>query len=265
VEWLGHVAVTNDHKAAAFYGLIPCHFNIKNETFLAAQAVDAMTHPLHQRKGLFTQLVETTHDLARQEGVQFVFGFPNKNSYPGLFKLGWKFLPRSMQYFLLEASALPFAKLFLRIPLLNKIYRLYENKIVADFNFKNFEENPFSENGVVRDKTFLKYKSENSRTFCKKWPRVNAWLRNDGNLKVGLIRIDRGASPQHVVDHLIQTGKILGCRWIILMTSFNTTLYDLLITVRTSKDGFPIGFYNLTNRSFDFSELKFEYCDIDIF
>jgi hypothetical protein len=262
VACLGYLALTRDKKPVAFYGLVPCHFKINEQKFLAAQAVDAMTHINYRNNKLFLQLAKQAHDTAREEGVQFIFGFPNQNSYTGLVKLGWNFTTRPIQIFILSGSRFPIAKFILRVPILKALYQLIEKR-----NFENTDEFVAwsSRNGVIRDKLFIAHKNQYTNTFIKKWGKTLAWLKNDGILKVGLLHIDPSLSATSAMAHLKETAKILGCKTILLMASSNTQLYKTLTTITTSRDGLPIGFYNLTNRYIDFEQAEFEYCDIDIF
>ena len=122
-EWIGYLAMTHDNKPAAFYGVIPCRFKIQGEVLLAAQSADTMTHPGHRKKGLFVHLAKMTYDLARKEGIQFIFGFPNQNSYAGFVRLNWQFSERPMQLFFLRGSTVSWSKIFLKIPVLAKAYQ----------------------------------------------------------------------------------------------------------------------------------------------
>lgn len=261
-KWLGYLAFTPSRKPAAFYGVIPCRFKIREEIFLAAQSADTMTHPDHQKKGLFIQLAKKTYELARQEGVQFIFGFPNQNSYTGFIKLNWRFAPDPMQLFVLKGSKVPWAALLLRIPVLKN---LYEYMVEKYFTFQNREGDFSGEHGVIRDALFLKYKNQYTRTFIKKSKDIFAWMKNDGSLKIGLLTFGDTTRPESVENFLRHTAKTLGCHSIILMTTRNTPLYKTLVKITAPRDGLPIGFYNLTNRHLNFDEVRFEYCDIDIF
>jgi hypothetical protein len=259
--WLGYIAFTDDRKPAAFYGVIPCHFKINNEIFLSAQSADTMTHPDHQKKGLFMQLAKMTYALAKQEGVQFIFGFPNQNSYPGFVKLDWKFMPLPMQLFVMQGSKLPWAAMILKTPILRKLY-----KLITERNLINPPEQDVSEeNGIIRDHLFFQYKNQYTKTFIKKSGTIISWMKNDGVLKIGLLRFSDTESPELVEKYLRQTAKKLGCRSIILMTGYNTRTYKILAATMSPKEGLPIGFYNLSDRNLDFSSVTFEYCDIDIF
>ena len=89
-EWLGYIAYNKENIAVAYYGVIPCFIQYDKKIILAAQSGDTMTHPGFRYKGMFVELSKITFALCKECGVQFVFGFPNQNSYHGAVnKLGW--------------------------------------------------------------------------------------------------------------------------------------------------------------------------------
>lgn len=59
-------------------------------TWAAVRAVDTATHPDHQGKGIFKALTLHALDVAKQDGVDFVFNTPNDQSRPGYLKMGWE-------------------------------------------------------------------------------------------------------------------------------------------------------------------------------
>ncbi len=119
--------------------------------------------------------------------------------------------------------------------------------------------------GVFRYLLFFYYKRRYSNTFMKRANGIFAWMKNDGSLKIGLISFDESIRAESVKNFLQHSGKVLGCHPIILMTSFNSRLYKTLSTIIPPRDGLPIGFYNLTDRHFNFDAVILEYCDIDVF
>lgn len=50
---------------------------------------DAMVHPDHRRRGLFTAMVERAVARYREADVSFIFSFPNEKSGPAYRQLGW--------------------------------------------------------------------------------------------------------------------------------------------------------------------------------
>lgn len=87
---IGFLAYSQSNEVAAYYGVFPTLCQLSGQQILAAQSGDTMTHPNHRRKGLFRLLFEETAKLAKEEGIRFIFGFPNEASYPGFIKFGWK-------------------------------------------------------------------------------------------------------------------------------------------------------------------------------
>jgi hypothetical protein len=261
-EWLGFLAFTRDHTPAAFYGLVPCHFSINNEKFLAAQSVDTMTHHNHRKKGLFQLLAEKTYALARSEGIQFIFGFPNQNSYPGFVKLNWKFLATPMQLFIIRGSSLPVAAFLLKIPGLKNLYQKFVSNNFPNANASGHLSN---EHGVIRDALFFGHKNQYTQTITNQEGGCFFWMKNDGALKIGLVSCDEKVNSELIANSLTKVATKLGCRSIILMTSHNSRIFKKLSKTVTPRDTFPIGFYNLTDRKIDFELATFDYCDIDIF
>jgi hypothetical protein len=258
--WIGYLAFSSDRTPAAFYGVLPCRFRIDNEIFLAAQSADTMTHPDHRKKGLFLKLAQKTYELAQQEGIDFIFGFPNQHSHAGFIKLKWYFMPKPMQLFVLQGSKYPWAALLLRIPVVKHLYKILKLK-----SFKNSWKDISAENGVVRDTFFAAYKAQYSETYIRQWPHAYSWIKNDGSLKIGFLEHDKTVSASELEFLLKQTAHNMGCGTIVSMTTEGSQLYCALIKIKPPQEGLPIGFFNLTERTINFNKATFEYCDIDTF
>ena len=77
-------------RAAGFYTVWPVKVRLGNETVMAAQSMDTMTHPDYRGRGVFVQLAQACYDLAASRGFEVLYGFPNQNSYPGFIRrLNW--------------------------------------------------------------------------------------------------------------------------------------------------------------------------------
>jgi hypothetical protein len=263
-EYIGFLAITPDGSPAAYYGVIPCFVRINGQHVLAAQSADTMTHPEHQRKGLFLLLAEKTYGLARQKNIQFIFGFPNQNSYNGFVRLGWQFAPEPMKLFRFAGSFFPYAKLLRRSRLL---FNAFHNLLHVFLSSENFAAgiSPGKEHdGIPHDGMFLNYKGYSKTIFV----RINEsylWLKVDGTLKVGLVVLQKDRSADWLIGKLKNLAILLGCQKIIFMTGMHSTLYDLLRPLAEPTDALPVGFYDLGEMKTDLTKLTFEYCDIDIF
>lgn len=80
----------SDDKLVAQYAIIPVKMKIGDELITGSQSVDTMTHPSYRYEGIFEELADRTYKEAREKGINIVYGFPNRYSYPGFIrKLGW--------------------------------------------------------------------------------------------------------------------------------------------------------------------------------
>lgn len=257
-ENLGYIAYSSNKTPVSFYGVIPCHLNIDGDKILAAQSADTMTHPKHRKKGLFLALARMTYHLAYNNGIEFIFGFPNQHSMPGFHKLNWIFTDKPMRLFVFPGSDIPFSRLLNRLRLLKAQSSPNSGQLTASALFVG------EENAIIRNDDFLKYKSY-SRKISLQFENSYVWAKNDGDLKIGYFRLQPDKNISWLIGNLTKTAKRLFCRKIIFMTGPNTESLESLRTVQQGKDAFPIGFYNLSERKFDFNKIRFEFCDIDIF
>jgi GNAT superfamily N-acetyltransferase len=260
---LGYISFADGNIPTAFYGVIPGVARINGRRMLAAQSADTMTDPRYRRQGLFHMLARTTYDLARKEGVEFVYGFPNAASYPGFIKLAWTFLPEPLKLF--KMSATSFKTISTRIGLsspknqheIKKILRSSEIPVSRLFSSD-------TDSGIVHDENFFNYKTYNS-TYHIDLGGCLCWVKVEQTLKVGLVV----PSPNHNIRLFIRAIKNLaielGCYQIIFITSKSSRLFQFLQTVLTPADAFPVGFYTLAARKIDYSSVDFEYGDIDSF
>jgi hypothetical protein len=262
-RFIGYLAMTATKEPAAFYGVLPCMLRLNGTSIRAAQSADTMTHPRHRRGGLFVNLAERTYALAREKGIEVIFGFPNQNSLPGFNKLRWKFLDTPMQTFTLPANPLPLFRIISRFPFLR---RTYDSAIRTLFPLKaDRAALSFAlVDGVIKDEAFLGYKSY-SHSYFIAVDDATVWIKPDGMLKIGHLGNVGPGSMQRILKKLRRLAFLSGLRRVVFITSANTFLFKSLCGSLQAKASFPIGFYPLTNRDWDFSSVQFEYCDIDIF
>lgn len=77
-------------KLIGHYAVTPMDILVDNSLRRAVFSLHTMTHPDFQRQGLFTLLAEKVYKQCQSEAFDFVYGFPNDNSYHGFVnKLGW--------------------------------------------------------------------------------------------------------------------------------------------------------------------------------
>lgn len=84
-------SVSHDGTDAAVYSVFKVKVKINERHGIASQSLDTLTDQGHRGKGLFSGLAEAVFERCEEDGVAFVYGFPNASSAPGFFnKLRWK-------------------------------------------------------------------------------------------------------------------------------------------------------------------------------
>lgn len=72
------------------YTVLPLALNLMGRPGKTAQSLDTMVHPDHRMHGIFEASARECYQRLRQDGCALVYGFPNRNSFPGFVrKLGW--------------------------------------------------------------------------------------------------------------------------------------------------------------------------------
>ncbi|MBK27074.1 MAG: hypothetical protein CME70_23925 [Halobacteriovorax sp.] len=73
-------------KLAGHYAVISYQMNIEAKISHVAQSLDTFTSGDYRRQGIFVALAEKTYENSLNNGVEYIFGFPNESSYPGFVK-----------------------------------------------------------------------------------------------------------------------------------------------------------------------------------
>jgi len=262
-EFIGYIAFAPDRSPAAFYGVLPCLFRLSGQAILAAQSADTMTHPDHRRQGLFVRLAQQTYILAKEYGIELIFGFPNEHSLAGFVKLNWMFQPEPMKLFKIRANPFPFSKIISSVPFIKDLYiRLLERKYHVENKGLAFSDD--LQDGIIKNTGFLNYKKY-SKTFFIEIDGVPVWIKLDSTLKIGCVSVSKIQSVGSFIQKLKKIAIQSGCSQIIFMTREGTPLFKMLYPLAQPEDSFPIGFYSTGQQHPDFANVQFEYCDIDIF
>jgi Acetyltransferase (GNAT) domain len=81
--------------------VMPVDLNLMGKRLRAGQAVDTMVHPDFRMKGIFEKSAKNCFELLKNNGFALVYGFPNRNAFPGwIRKLGWSRITFATQYYL---------------------------------------------------------------------------------------------------------------------------------------------------------------------
>lgn len=93
------VVAESDGKIIALRVFMRWRWRAAGQTLHAVRAVDTVTHPQWQGRGLFTRLTTALLEQMQSEGVHFIYNTPNKSSAPGYLKMGWKSVTRLPLWF----------------------------------------------------------------------------------------------------------------------------------------------------------------------
>ncbi|MBC7399373.1 MAG: GNAT family N-acetyltransferase [Mucilaginibacter sp.] len=265
-KYIGYLAYNQQHHPIAFYGVIPTLIWYNGKTILTAQSADTMTHPGYRNMGLFTKLANLTYALCKQEGICFVFGFPNQNSLPGFIKMGWHMADSLDQFEIPVTSVLPLQKIARKYPALKSVYTWYTDRVLKNYlkDKKGVQNCVLTDgyNGVFRDDNYLKYKSY-SPTRVIEIDGALFWIKLQNGLQIGDIE-NIGDSFKSVINKLKKLARKLGATQIYFQASPQTKLHTLFVGICQPAPAFHAGFKNI-DAGLSLDNIKFTLADIDIF
>jgi hypothetical protein len=251
---------------AAFYGVLPVKMTLHGKSVTAAQSANTMTHPLHQGKGLFTQLAKRTYEEAARAGIPVVFGFPNKNSYPGFKKkLDWQ-EKGMMTWYYKPVKTIPLGKIAHRLKFLLPMYRLWCSLILSgkksgadSFSFAPVKGDAF----IPRDKEYLSYKRALGATLISV-EGVDVILKVDGYLRIGEMNLAPGHSLDRALKKLRKIAFWMGSTRITILSSPGSFWEKKLEGHWLSEPNLPLMYVSLAPEG-NFENAYFSHLDYDTF
>lgn len=272
-EPIGYIAYSlADQEPAAYYGMFPILLNYEGKRILAAQSGDTMTLPKHQGKGLFTQLARKTYETGTEKGIEFVFGFPNKNSMPGFSKkLDWKFEEDEMAFYKIKRIYLPFSMLA-KVKSLAFIPSLMANVGLRICGFRRTKlfENSISDldknaKTISHDSVFVNYKKPQSPDYH--WiekGKFKAWIKITHSLFVGDVGYNPALTEKEFKAKIYGLMRATGCAVCFFSASKGTWLEQLFESSFKKEAGTPAGYLKLAGPS-EGSGMQYVYADFDTF
>ncbi len=267
VEWVGFIAYNRDKLAVAYYGVIPCFIQDGDQTILAAQSADTMTHPEHRFKGMFVELSNMAFDLCRELGILLVFGFPNQHSYHGAInKLGWK-MTGTMSYFMIPVRSLPLESVSKKVNFIHKLYKRYTGFLL---NRKKLPQHAVANSvltdgfaGIWRGGDYGQYKMYNT-TEVISIDKAKVWISRKHGLMIGDIEGITESNFDSVINRLKRMSKMMGIRQLQFHCSPGTGLHDLFAKRYEAHLSYPMLFQDFGS-PIPPERIRFTFADIDIF
>lgn len=277
IGFLAYHAATGE--VAGFYGIFPCFVEYDGRRYLAAQSGSTMTHSNHRRKGLFYQLGKKTFELARDEGINFVYGFPNVNSYPGLMKLGWTH-DGNMKSYHLFVPTLPIGLLARRFAFFRPLFDRWFQFVAG---FWRTASRPFPSSAIEpkrgalhRDEALLNYKRDSDNRFMIEIGGRSVWInQQSGSVGLGDVELPATAADgkddeeRRAFKKAMRTLKLIcflsGAVHLRTYVSPDCRL-DRLLTENgyRARKGLANCYLNL-NSDLPLADFKYVYADFDTF
>jgi hypothetical protein len=261
VGYLAYHTVTNE--PAAFYGVFPVLIKHKGKSILAAQSGDTITSPKHQRKGLFIFLANLTIELAKTNGIKFIYGFPNEKSSHGLYNcLNWE-LDHHLLKFYFESSIFPYCKIFKKLGL-SKLYNLLllRRTIQYSNNLKLTMNNDEHSYVGARDEVFIRYK-EYSMNYFAAVNGINFWFKIDNGMHIGDFYAPPETNPDAFKKAVIKLSKITWQNQVMFYTSEHSPSVALWNKIAEPIKDTSCAFTSLDGNKYN--PLQFTFADRDTF
>jgi hypothetical protein len=212
------------------------------------------------------QLANLTYDLAREEGISLIFGFPNQNSIHGfLVKLKWQ-LTEMMDCYIIPVSVVPVENISRKMSFTSDLYKQYQQYILKDYmvDAKGIDNSVFKDNfaGVNRNALYLQYRTYHE-TQVIKVGKALLWVKIRNGLIIGDINCDM-KDFDDMMEKLYKLAFKLGLQRIQFHTSHQTQLSTLFAERYEAMPSFYVLFKNLGS-TLPLDKIKFTFADIDIF
>ena len=267
---IGYFAIDSNGKTGGFYGVFKDNLTYQNKSYMVAQSGDTMTHPAHQKKGLFLMLAKATYNKCIEDGIALIFGFPNKQSYHGFStKLDWTFYG-NMRRWTFTVNSFPWCELTSINRQLKSAYRKFAEHKIRQYKVKPTriiadQFNTSYEVGMIeKSLAFFNFKLDNPSVQLLQFRDFTLLVKFDNHLIIGDIGYKNELYATELMNCITQLGELIGCRKVVISLSLNHWANSIFENYLTSEDGLPIGFLNF-NSDIDPSKIAFSYSDFDTF
>jgi hypothetical protein len=250
----GFIASSSENEVVAVLCVVPCTILVNGKRIKAAQLTDGMTDSFHRRNGLFGELVTAIIELAKQSGIELLFGFPNQDSYQPLLKNGWEQQQQLDRFVIpVERSALWLFRRLTGLKLLKSGERPDNIHSVIRDGFDGIDRNP----------DHITYKLSLSNYGLVKTTDGKAWAKTGSDLSIGDMNVeDEGF--ERLLKKVYREAVRNGVYNIHFQCSRGSRLHYLFSRRYRAIPSFPVLMKKI-NPDLDTGRIKFTYADIDIF
>jgi hypothetical protein len=267
---IGYIAYDkNKSVPVGFYGVLPVIASYQGKEVLIAQSADTITHPDYRKLGLFKNLAEKTYDLCAKNSIDFLFGVPNFNSYPGFIKhLGWQDIGRFI-IFTRKVHTFPIGFLVNKLNFLRSFYSLYVRVILLILakrvSFHKLNKNPDIKFHIPWTTIYKDYKLNHSQ-FEVTINNVNLVLSFKGALKIG--KYDAATNDLSGIHRKLKlVAFFTGCHKIVFqqLDCITNSNVEYNFSTFSKREGLPFIQKRINETSIGNEILAINYLDFDTF
>lgn len=254
LEYAGFIASNLKGEIVASLCMVPCTILINGTGIRSAQLTDGMTLASLRRTGLFGQLASCIPDLAKNAGIELLFGFPNQDAFPALLKNGWVWKEDIDRF---------------EIPVKRSVNWDF-NRLVGRKG-STFKKRSGSIHSVLRDgfdgldrnKEYLDYKLSLGNYGLIESSKGKAWVKAAADLSIGDMEVeDEGFDG--LMKLIARTAVKNAARKIHFQCSRGSRLHHLFGKRYRATPSFPVVIKRI-NPDLNTDRIRFTYADIDIF
>jgi GNAT superfamily N-acetyltransferase len=205
------IAFDENNLPCAHCGCYASIIEINGKNEIALQFADVITHPNHQRKGLFAALGKAAENYAIEKNINYLFAIPNEQSEPGFIRsLNWD-ISHNLNVYSFNVKGIPIAKIFAKLRF-NSIYNycwfLPITKIFKATNL-DLKWSSSENNFLIKNKQYINYKKYNSN-FIIKYKSLVMFIKNEGGLYVGDVSFNRNLNAISFLNEVKSFARLIG-------------------------------------------------------
>lgn len=253
LEYAGFIAAGPDGEIVASLCMVPCFILINRVRIKSAQLTDGMTHTSLRRSGLFGQLASCIYDLAKQSGIELLFGFPNQDAYPALLKNAWKWKEDIDRFEIPVKQSLNWY--------FSRLRRRGGSGLSKAVNIHSVLRDGFD--GIERSRQYIDYKLSLGNYELVESAGGKAWIKSGTDLLIGDMEVeDEGFDG--LMKLISRRAVSNAAHKIHFQCSRGSRLHYLFGKRYRAIPSFPV-VINKVNPNLNTDRIRFTYADIDIF
>jgi hypothetical protein len=259
------IAFDENNIPCAHCGCYASLIEINNKKQIALQFADVITHPNHQKRGLFSALGKAAENYAIEKNINYFFAVPNDQSEPGFTRsLNWN-ISHNMNVYVFKVKGLPLAKIFEKLRISEAFNKTWLSFIKNIFKTKNESLNWSSvkDNFIIKNNEFIEYK-KNNKNFIVKFKKICMFAKIEGGLYIGDISINDDFNETTFLKKIKAFAGLIGQSNIRFEVTPGSFLDNLLKEKQVPQKGLTVTVKDLNNSTSKFN-LNITAADYDTF